>query len=56
MEPVRPQIDTFVLDWITREPLRRESCSEWTTQCFHRSTRIAPDPAVFCGLPLMLQA
>jgi len=24
MEPVRPQVDTFVLDWITREPLRRE--------------------------------
>ena len=24
MEPVRPQIDTFVLDWITRETLKRE--------------------------------
>jgi hypothetical protein len=24
MEPVRPQVDTFLLDWITREPLRRE--------------------------------
>ena len=24
MEPVRPQIDTYLLDWITREPLRRE--------------------------------
>jgi len=24
MEPVRPQIDAFVLDWITRETLRRE--------------------------------
>jgi CRISPR-associated protein Cas1 len=24
MEPVRPQVDAFVLDWITREPLRRE--------------------------------
>ena len=23
MEPVRPQIDAFLLDWITREPLRR---------------------------------
>ena len=56
MEPVRPQVDAFVLDWITREPLRRESCSEWTTQCFHRSTRIAPDPAVFCGFALILQA
>src|SRR3989442_9787782 len=24
MEPVRQQVDAFVLDWITREPLRRE--------------------------------
>jgi len=24
MEPVRPQVDGYVLDWITREPLRRE--------------------------------
>ena len=24
MEPIRPQVDAFVLDWITREPLRRE--------------------------------
>ena len=24
MEPVRPKVDAFVLDWITREPLRRE--------------------------------
>lgn len=24
MEPVRPQVDAFVLDWITHEPLRRE--------------------------------
>lgn len=24
MEPVRPLIDAYVLDWITREPLRRE--------------------------------
>ena len=24
MEPVRPQIDIYVLDWISREPLRRE--------------------------------
>jgi CRISPR-associated endonuclease Cas1 len=24
MEPVRPQIDAYVLDWITREPLKRE--------------------------------
>jgi CRISPR-associated endonuclease Cas1 len=24
MEPVRPQVDAFLLDWITREPLRRE--------------------------------
>src|SRR3989449_4414498 len=24
MEPVRPQVDAFVLDWITREPLKRE--------------------------------
>jgi hypothetical protein len=24
MEPVRPQVDAYVLDWITREPLRRE--------------------------------
>ncbi len=24
MEPVRPQIDAWVLDWITREPLKRE--------------------------------
>lgn len=24
MEAVRPQVDAFVLDWITREPLRRE--------------------------------
>jgi hypothetical protein len=24
MEPVRPQVDAFVLDWITHQPLRRE--------------------------------
>jgi CRISPR-associated endonuclease Cas1 len=24
MEPVRPHVDAFLLDWITREPLRRE--------------------------------
>lgn len=24
MKPVRPEVDTFVLDWISREPLRRE--------------------------------
>ncbi len=24
MEPVRPQIDAYLLDWITREPLKRE--------------------------------
>jgi CRISPR-associated protein Cas1 len=23
MEPVRPLVDAYVLDWITREPLRR---------------------------------
>lgn len=25
MEVVRPQVDAFLLDWITREPLKRES-------------------------------
>lgn len=24
MEPVRPQVDTYLLDWITRQPLHRE--------------------------------
>ena len=24
MEPVRPQVDAYLLDWIAREPLRRE--------------------------------
>jgi CRISPR-associated endonuclease Cas1 len=24
MEPIRPQVDAFLLDWMTREPLRRE--------------------------------
>jgi hypothetical protein len=24
MEPVRPKVDAFLLDWITREPLKRE--------------------------------
>ena len=24
MEPVRPEIDAWLLDWITREPLKRE--------------------------------
>jgi CRISPR-associated endonuclease Cas1 len=24
MEPVRPQVDAFVLDWISREPIKRE--------------------------------
>jgi CRISPR-associated endonuclease Cas1 len=24
MEPVRPKVDTYLLDWITREPLKRE--------------------------------
>ena len=24
MEPIRPQVDAYVLDWLTREPIRRE--------------------------------
>jgi len=24
MEPIRPQVDAYLLDWLTREPLRRE--------------------------------
>lgn len=24
MEPIRPQVDSFLLDWITREPLKRD--------------------------------
>ena len=24
LEPVRPQVDAYLLDWITRQPLRRE--------------------------------
>jgi CRISPR-associated protein Cas1 len=30
MEPTRPLVDAYVLDWITREPIRREwfSCVE----------------------------
>ena len=24
MEPVRPQVDAFLLDWILKEPLKRE--------------------------------
>jgi CRISPR-associated endonuclease Cas1 len=28
MEPVRPQIDAYVLEWISREPIRREWFSE----------------------------
>ena len=24
MEPIRPQVDAYLLDWITRQPLRRE--------------------------------
>src|SRR5665811_1463744 len=24
MEPVRPQVDAFLLDWITRDPVKRE--------------------------------
>jgi len=24
MEPVRPQVDAYVLDWISREPIRRD--------------------------------
>jgi len=24
MEPARPQIDAYLVDWITRQPLRRE--------------------------------
>jgi CRISPR-associated endonuclease Cas1 len=28
MEPVRPQVDAYVLDWITRQPLKREWFSE----------------------------
>jgi CRISPR-associated endonuclease Cas1 len=28
MEPVRPQIDAYVLDWLTRQPLRRDWFSE----------------------------
>jgi CRISPR-associated endonuclease Cas1 len=28
MEPVRPQVDAYLLDWITRQPLKREWFSE----------------------------
>lgn len=28
MEPVRPQVDAYLVDWITRQPLRREWFSE----------------------------
>jgi CRISPR-associated endonuclease Cas1 len=28
MEPIRPQVDAYVLDWIRREPIRREWFSE----------------------------
>ena len=28
MEPIRPQIDAYVLEWISREPIRREWFSE----------------------------
>src|SRR5262249_34683779 len=24
MEPIRPQVDSYLLDWITRQPLKRE--------------------------------
>jgi len=34
MEPVRPQVDAYVLDWITRQPLRRE----WFFEATHRLT------------------
>jgi len=34
MEPVRPKVDAFVLDWIMREPLRREwFCEERDGNC-----------------------
>ena len=34
MEPVRPQIDAYLLDWITRQPLRREwFCEQGDGNC-----------------------
>ena len=34
MEPVRPQVDAYLLDWITRQPLRREWFFEqWDCNC-----------------------
>jgi CRISPR-associated endonuclease Cas1 len=34
MEPIRPQVDAYLLDWISREPLRREwFCEERDGNC-----------------------
>ena len=49
MEPIRPQVDRFVLDWISSKPLKREwffeqrdgNCSDgfaYRTTCGNRST------------------
>jgi CRISPR associated protein Cas1 len=42
MEPVRPQVDAYLLDWITRQPLRRE----WFFEQRHGNCRLAGSFAV----------
>lgn len=42
MEVVRPQVDTFLLDWITRDPLKRE----WFSERPDGNCRLTPSLAV----------
>lgn len=46
MEPVRPQVDAFLLDWIMREPLKRE----WLFEQSNGNCRLmAPFAARYIG-------
>lgn len=42
MEPVRPQVDSYLLDWITRQPLRRE----WFVEQSNGNCRLTASLAV----------
>ena len=61
MESVRPQVDSFLLDWITREPIRREwfleqrdgNCRLWLerrNQAFGDGTDLGPRSCPDCGM------
>src|SRR5437879_11061206 len=42
MEPIRPHVDAYLLDWVTRQPLRRE----WFSEQGDRNCRLTASFAV----------